>query len=152
MMPRISKKSYNNLLLMNQLFLSAILLLILGIWLQSGQYRALFLQFIEKPAVEQPAAAIDKASITLDFGVKKRIFEGPIIDDETISQALKQAAEAGKISLVWKEVGGLPRLTGVDGYMNGDKFWVAYVNGKKLESALYETKIKSNDKILLIYQ
>lgn len=154
MPPRKKKKSAadTDFILMLQFFLSATFLLVLGAWLLTPQYKSWFVQQVKNSAVSTNIAAIAKAMITFDFGSRKRAFEGPIIQNQTIADALRQAAKAGRINLTWKEVNRIPRLVGVDNYINGQKSWAVYLNGKKLTSTLYETIIKPNDEILLVYR
>lgn len=152
MIPRVRKKNIFNLALI-QLFLSATLLLVLGVLLRTPQYKALFARYDKSAAdLSAPPAVIGKARVTIDFAGKKRAFEGPIIKDETAALALRQAALAGGIKLSWKETDGIARLTGIDKFFNGEKNWAAYINGKRLSVSLSETKINSNDEILLVYR
>ncbi|OGD49599.1 hypothetical protein A2608_03650 [Candidatus Azambacteria bacterium RIFOXYD1_FULL_44_10] len=96
--------------------------------------------------------AFSKAKVIIDFGDKKRIFEGPIVNGQNAADVVKQAALVGKLDLKWNEIGPTPRLIGIGESANGSKFWSAYINGKRLAASLYETKVNPNDEILLVFK
>lgn len=142
----------NKDLITTQLFLSATLFLLVGAFLTQSP-----LVLFENPkntVPQSPPQAVinNKARVIIDFGDKKRIFEGAILNGQSAADTLKQAAMAGKLDLKWNEVGRTPRLVGIDEFTNGSKFWSAYLNGKELTVSLYETKINPNDEITLEYK
>ena len=137
---------------MIQLFLSAVFLLIVGAFLTQPPLVLFENQKNAASTQSPPQAVLNKARVVIDFGDKKRIFEGPILNNQSAADTLKQAALAGKLELKWNEVGRIPRLIGIDKSTNGLKFWSAYINGKELATSLYETKINPNDEITLEYK
>lgn len=148
-MPR--RKKTKDLVII-QLFLSATLFLAVGAFLT--QSPLVLFGNPKNTALPQssPQVVFDKARVIIDFGGKIRIFEGPILDGQNAADAVKRAAFAGKLDLKWNEVGQTPRLIGIGEFANGSKFWSAYINGKKLTTSLYETKINPNDEITLEYK
>ncbi len=83
---------------------------------------------------------IGKAELIIDFGNgNKRAFEGEIIENETLINALNQASKAGNFSS--EEI-----------ILNKNKSWHWYLNEKKIDSLAGGIILKSNDKILVKYE
>ena len=83
---------------------------------------------------------IGKAELIIDFGDgNKRAFEGEIVENETLIDALNQASKAGNFSS--EEI-----------ILNKNNSWHWYLNNKKIESLAGGVILKSNDKILVKYE
>ncbi|MCX6813818.1 MAG: DUF4430 domain-containing protein [Candidatus Azambacteria bacterium] len=93
---------------------------------------------------------IGQAELTVDFGNgQKRVFEGEIIDGETLLDALNQASKAGNFSYKLDEKNNLAVIE--DFIRNNNKSWHWYLNDKKIDKSLNEIILKSGDKILIKY-
>jgi len=103
---------------------------------------------------------IGKAELTIDFGNgKKRVFEGDIVERETLVGVLIQASKAGNFSYkldggdnlaivsLWDISQGEKNFTAKAG-----KSWHWYLNDKKLNKSLNEIILKNGDKILIRYE
>lgn len=89
---------------------------------------------------EEKQNIIGKAELTIDFGDgNKRAFEGEIVENETLIDALNQASKAGNFSS--EEI-----------ILNKDKSWHWYLNDEKMDNLTDRVVLKSNDKILVKYE
>ena len=97
-----------------------------------------------------PSKIIGQAELTIDFGNnRKRIFEGDIINNETLINALIQASKAGNFSYKLDDKNNLAAIENYAGDQN--KFWQWYLNDKKVNKLPSEIILKSGDKILIKY-
>lgn len=127
------------------LMIGAIFLLILGgflvFWFSSSDFRL----------KTQSPKIIGQAALTIDFGNgEKRVFEGDIVENETLANALVQASKAGDFSYKLDQKNN---LAAVERFTNdGKKSWHWYLNGKKIDKSLNETIIEDGDNILIKYE
>lgn len=101
---------------------------------------------------EEGIAGKGTASLTLDFGgARKRIFQGPVIEDMTVLQALQSSQKGGKFEIRYSSNSdGTIDLATINGQTNGNgnKKWHFYLNGKALNGQdLNRTIIKESDLI-----
>ena len=97
-----------------------------------------------------------QAQLTINFdGVKSRIFEGPVIDDMTVLQALYASSLDGKFDVRYAlQDGGAVALARIDGMINvSNKSWHFYLNKKLINTAdINKIKIKAGDFIEAKYE
>jgi len=128
------------------LMLAALLLLILSastIFWFSGNRR-------DNNISQSAPKILGKATLTTDFGNgSERIFEGDIVEGETLLDALSQASKAGNFSYQLDEKNNLAAIE--DFIRNNNKSWHWYLNDKKIDKPLGELILKSGDKILIKY-
>jgi TPP-dependent trihydroxycyclohexane-1,2-dione (THcHDO) dehydratase len=129
------------------LMLAALLLLILSasaIFWFSGNRR-------DNDISQSAPKILGKATLTTDFGNgSERIFEGDIVEGETLLDALNQASKAGNFSYQLDEKNN---LAAIDSFIrNKNKSWHWYLNDKKIDKLLGEIILKSGDEILLQYK
>jgi len=127
--------------------LAALLLLILSasaIFWFSGNRR-------DNDISQSAPKILGKATLTTDFGNgSERIFEGDIVEGETLLDALNQASKAGNFSYQLDEKNN---LAAIDSFIrNKNKSWHWYLNDKKIDKLLGEIILKSGDEILLQYK
>ncbi|MDO8443463.1 MAG: hypothetical protein Q7S78_00510 [Candidatus Azambacteria bacterium] len=94
---------------------------------------------------------VSKAELTIDFGDgNKRAFEGGIVANETLVDALNQASRVGNFSY---KIDDKNNLSAINNFTSGkDKTWRWYLNDKKIDSLTDGIVLKSNDKILVKYE
>ena len=94
---------------------------------------------------------IGQAELTIDFGNgEKRVFEGEIIEGETLVDALNQAANAG---LFYYQLDGENNVAAIESYTsNKNKSWYWYLDDKKVGGSSKGIILKSGDKILIKYE
>lgn len=94
---------------------------------------------------------IGKAELTIDFGNgEKRVFEGEIIENETLIDVLTQASLAGKFSY---KLDNKNNLAAIENFAaKAGKSWHWRLNDEKISKPLNEIILKSGDKILIKYE
>ncbi len=92
-----------------------------------------------KDGTIQAPKIIGTAFLTIDFGNgQKRAFEGAIVENETVVDALNQASKAGGFSIETFVA-------------NKEKSWHWYLNNQSVKSPLHEIILSPNDEILIKY-
>jgi len=100
---------------------------------------------------EEKQRIIGKAELIIDFGDgNKRAFEGEIVENETIVDALNQSSKIGNFSYKIDEKNNLSAINNFTG--DKDKAWRWYLNDKKIDDLTNRVVLKSNDKILVKYE
>ena len=77
------------------------------------------------------------ATLVINFETEKRFFEGEVVKDMTILDALNAAVSVGKIKLNYViDKSGNVSVMEIDGYTNGagHKYFVFYLNSKKIDT------------------
>ena len=73
------------------------------------------------------------ATLFINFETEKRFFEGEVVKDMTILDALSMAVSVGKIKLKYAiDISGNVNIMEIDDHTNGtsDKYFVFYLNSK----------------------
>jgi len=128
------------------LMLAALLLLILSacttFWF-SGNRR-------DNDISQSAPKILGKATLITNFGNgSDRIFEGDIVEGETLLDALNQASKTGNFSYQLDEKNN---LAAIDSFTRDkNKSWHWYLNDKEIDKPLGEIILKSGDKILIKY-
>ncbi len=94
------------------------------------------------------------ATLVINFETEKRFFEGEVIKDMTILDALSMAVSVGKIKLnfVIDESGNV-NVKEIDGHINGagNKYFVFYLNSKRVAlKNLNKEVIHNGDRIEIL--
>lgn len=100
---------------------------------------------------EKKQDIIGKAELIIDFGGgNKRAFEGNIVKNETLIDALNQASRVGNFSY---KIDGKNNLSTINNFANSqNKAWRWYLNDEKIDSLANGIVLKANDKILVKYE
>ena len=75
------------------------------------------------------------AVLFINFNNQKRFFEGEVVEDMTMLDALSVAVSVGKIKLNYAiDNSGNVRVAEIDGHTNGtdNKYFIFYLNSKKV--------------------
>ena len=91
------------------------------------------------------------ATLVINFETEKRFFEGEVVKEMTMLDALSAAVSVGKIKLNYAiDESGNVNIKEIDGHTNGvnDKHFVFYLNSKKINMPDLNTSIvHGGDKI-----
>lgn len=125
-------------LIKNRDFWAVVIILILGLY--TGFFRELF----------WPA---NLARLEIDYGGRKRAFEGEIIFEMSVLDALLAASRGGDFEVryaILRDATDVMKINGMaeDG-LNG-KDWNFYLNGRRVETGeIHKIIIKAGDKIFI---
>lgn len=132
-------------LIKNRDFWVMVVVIILGLY--SGFFSDLF-----NPVFNQS----NMAKIEIDYDGRKRAFEGEIIFEMSVLDALLAASRGGNFEVryaIIKDATDILKINGLaeDG-LNG-KNWDFYLNGQKINAdGIHKVRIKSGDKILVRFE
>ena len=140
----MAKLLKNNSLLKNKDFWIVILVVVIG--LSTGFFRNLLI----------PPATANTARVEIDIGDKKRAFEGEIIEDMFILDAILASSRVGKLEFKYAIINNQLDILKIDGQaedgLSGEN-WNFYLNDKKVRiSEIHRIKIKSGDEILIRFE
>lgn len=137
-------------------------------------YKKLLLVFFKKPIFAQaillimligvvsffklsfdfPSVTTNFASLIINFETEKRFFEGEVVKDMTVLDALNAAVSVGKIKFNYAIDESQNVTVGeIDGYINGagNKYFVFYLNSKKVPvQDLNKKEVHGGDKIEIL--
>lgn len=108
-----------------------------------------FFLYVPIPGSDKPA----RLTIKFDDG-KVRAFEGPVIENMTVLQALLSASYGGDFDVRYSfNKDGSINLSSINGVANGPKMWNFYLNGEPIRSGdINKVKIKKGDSIEVKYE
>lgn len=96
------------------------------------------------------------ATLIINTKTERRIFEGEVVKDMTILDALNMATAVGKIELNYAiDDSGKVSVLEINGHTNNDsdKYFVFYLNSKKIDTKdLNKKTIRGGDKIEIQYE
>jgi len=96
------------------------------------------------------------ATLAINFDNLKRSFEGEVIENMTILDALNMAMAAGEIKLNYAlDENNQTSIMEINDHMNkvGNTHFTFYLNGKLVDSRdLNKTRIKAGDEIVIKYE
>ena len=96
------------------------------------------------------------ATLAINFDNLKRSFEGEVVADMTILDALNMAMTAGKIKLNYAlGENNQTRVMEINDHLNkvGNKHFAFFLNDKRIDSEnLNKTKIKPGDSVVIKYE
>lgn len=131
-------------LLKNRDFWAVVLIIVVGFY--TGFFRDLFVA---------PSKA-DTAYLEIDFGNKKRAFEGELIGEMSILDAVLASSRAGDLEFKYALIDDQTDILKVNGYVEdglNEKTLNFYLNGEKIKtSEIHKIKIKSGDDILVRFE
>ena len=91
------------------------------------------------------------ATLAINLETEKRLFEGEVVKDMTMLDALNAAVSVGNIKLNYTvDKSGNVDIIKIDGHTNGisDKYFVFYLNSKEVSSEkLNKTTVRNGDRI-----
>lgn len=96
--------------------------------------------------------SLNSARIEIDYGTKRRAFEGDVLSEMSILEALLAASRGGGFEVRYallRDKTDIMKINGLseDG-LNG-KRWFFHLNGKEIQTdEIHKVKIKPGDKIL----
>ena len=108
-----------------------------------------FFLYVPVPGSDKPA----RLTIKFDDG-RARAFEGPVIENMTVLQALLSASYGGSFDVKYSlNEDGSINLSSINGTANGPKKWNFYLNGEPIGSGeINKVKIKKGDSIEARYE
>jgi len=108
-----------------------------------------FFLYVPVPGFDKPA----RLTIKFDDG-KVRAFEGPVVENMTVLQALLSASYGGNFDVRYSlNEDGSINLSSINGMTNGPKRWNFYLNGKLIGSGeISKVKIRKGDSIEARYE
>ncbi len=96
------------------------------------------------------------ATLAINFETEKRFFEGEVVKDMTMLDALSAVVSVGKIKLNYViDKSGNVNIWEIDGYTNGggNKYFTFYLNSKKIATKdLNRETVRKRDKIEIRFQ
>ena len=96
------------------------------------------------------------ASLTVNFNSPNRYFEGEVVENMTVLDALNMAMAAGKIKLNYAlDDKNQTLVMEINDHLNkvGDRNFAFYLNDKKIDSKdLNKTRIEAGDKVVIKYE
>lgn len=95
--------------------------------------------------------SLESARIEVDYGSKKRAFEGGVIPDMSILDALLAAGRAGDFEIRYALLNDRTDVMKIEDFTEDglDGQWHFYLNKKEIPAdQIHKIKIKSGDKIL----
>lgn len=107
---------------------------------------------IEAPVVkvaEKPPLKWNEARLVIDFGAKKRVFVGEVMDRMTLLDALEASVSGDTAGAFDYQLGDNKTLAVIDGFGNDGKEWNIYLNGAREDKAVDEIVLNPKDEIEL---
>lgn len=144
-MAKLKKKS-SCVICKSRDFWLAILVLVYGFY--SGLFSDLLNYSTDK---EVSLNTVNTARIEIDYGEERRAFEGEILSDMSILDALLAASRGGSFEVRYALLGGKTDIMKIDNFTEDglDGQWRFYFNQKEIPTdEIHKVKIKPGDKIL----
>ena len=140
---RLSKIKVKKLL-KNRDFWVVVLIIVLGLY--TGFFKNLFIS----------PAKVNTAYLEIDFGDKKKAFEGEIVEEMSVLDAVLASGRAGELEVKYALLHDQTDIFKINGYIEdglNEKTWSFYLNGEKIKtSEIHRIKVKSGDKILVRFE
>ncbi|TSC90928.1 MAG: hypothetical protein G01um10142_178 [Parcubacteria group bacterium Gr01-1014_2] len=140
----MAKKLKAKNLLKNRDFWVVIFVVVLG--LSTGFFKDLF----------NPSTKSNTAYLEIDFGDQKRAFEGEIIQDMSILDAVLASSRGGEIEVKYALINDQTNILKINDHTEDGlsrETWTFYLNGEKIEAGeIHKIKIKSGDRILIKFE
>lgn len=119
-----------------------------------GFYSGLFGDLLDYSINEQGFS--NTARIEIDYGTERRAFEGDVLSDMSMLDALLAASRGGSFEIRYALLNDQTDIMKINGLsedgLNG-KSWFFYLNGEKIRAdEIHKVKIKSGDKILAKFE
>lgn len=91
----------------------------------------------------------DSVRVLIDFGSRKRAFEGSAEQNMTVASALDEIASVAKFSVRVED----GQIVSVDGQANSDTAqWSVYLNDILVQTAIDEEALKAGDKVSIVFE
>ena len=128
----------------NRDFWVVILVIVLGLY--TGFFKDLFV----------PPSVANTAYLEIDFGDRKKAFEGEIVGEMFVLDAVLASSRAGELEVKYALIHDQTDILKINGHIEdglNEKTWSFYLNGEKIKtSEIHRIKIKSGDKILVRFE
>jgi len=95
------------------------------------------------------------ARIEIDYETNRRVFEGDVLSDMSMLDALLAASRGGSFEVRYALLGDLIDIMEIDSMIEDglDGNWHFYLNGKEIRSAeIHKIKIRSGDEIFAKFE
>jgi hypothetical protein len=140
----MAKLLKNKTFLKNRNFWLAILIVFLGIY--TGFFKNLFV----------PSVSNNTARVEIDLGDSRRVFEGEIMDDMSVLDAILASSRAGEIEFSYALLNDRTDILRINSHAEdglNEKAWNFYLNKEKIEKdEIHRIKIKPGDEILIKFE
>lgn len=127
------------------------LILIFGFY--TGFFRDFFRDFKNSSPFFAP---VNIARVEIDYGNRRRAFEGEIVFDMSVLDALLASSRGGDFEIRYAILNGRTDILKINGMTEdglNEKSWNFYLNGQRIESSeIHQTRIKPGDKILVKFE
>ncbi|MBI2003633.1 MAG: hypothetical protein HYS78_01510 [Parcubacteria group bacterium] len=127
-------------LIKNRDFWLVVIVLIFGFY--SGFFQELFLP-------------VNTARLEIDYGEKRRAFEGELLSSMSVLDALLAASRGGDFEVRYAILEDAADIMRIDGLAEDglDGEWVFYLNNRRLEAAeIHKVRVRAGDKILVKFE
>ena len=118
-----------------------------------GFYSGLFGDLINY-SINGPGSS-STARIEIDYGAKRRAFEGDVLSDMSVLDALLAASRGGSFEVRYALLGDQADIMKIDDFTEDglDGQWHFYLNQKEIRAdEIHKVKIKPGDKILAKFE
>lgn len=95
------------------------------------------------------------ARLEVDYGERRRAFEGETTPEMSVLDALLAASRGGDFEVRYAILEDAADIMRINGFTEDglDGEWFFYLNGRKIEAAeIHKIRIKSGDKILIKFE
>ena len=95
------------------------------------------------------------ARLEIDYGERRRAFEGEILSEMSVLDALLASSRGGGFEVSYAILEGRTDVMRIDGLTEDglDGEWSFYLNGRKIETAeIHRVRVKQGDKVLVKFE
>ena len=95
------------------------------------------------------------ARLEIDYGERRRAFEGEILSEMSVLDALLASSRGGGFEVRYAILEGRTDVMRIDGLTEDglDGEWSFYLNGRKIETAeIHRVRVKQGDKVLVKFE
>lgn len=100
-------------------------------------------------------SSVNMARLEIDFGERRRVFEGELTPEMSVLDALLAASRGGDFEVRYAILEDAADIMRINGFTEDglDGEWFFYLNGRKIEAAeIHKIRVKSGDKILVKFE
>ena len=145
------KKNKLEKLIKNRDFWAVIVIVILGFY--TGFFRDLFLDSKNSGPLFVP---VNVARVEIDYGNRRRAFEGEIMFEMSVLDALLASSRGGDFEIRYAILNDRTDILKINGMIKdglNEKSWNFYLNGQKIESSqIHKVRVKPGDKVLVKFE
>ena len=111
-----------------------------------GFYTGLFQDLFSSPPV---------ARLEIDYGSRRRAFEGEIMSEMSVLDALLASSRGGGFEVRYVILADTTDVMKIDGLIEDglDGHWSFYLNGQRIETAeIHKVRVRPGDKVLVKFE